>query len=187
LDANPTFGVFFMAKYTEQFKLSVITDVESDTGDSLRAVARRHGIDEATLRKWLAAYRALGAAGIQRKHEYYTAPFKRSVLEQMGLAGLSDREAAARFNIRNRSVIGLWRRQYDEGGLAALSARPRERSRNMATALPPKPNEVSIPDERSREELLKENEYLRAEVAYLKKLDALLQAKKRAAQKKKRK
>lgn len=176
-----------MVKYTEQFKLSVIEDVESDTGGSLRAVARRHGIDEATVRKWLAAYRALGAAGIRRKHEYYTAPFKRSVLEQMEREGLSDREAAARFNVRNRSVIGLWRRQYDGGGLAALSARPRERSPKMATALPPKPNEVPTPDERTREELLKENGYLRAEVAYLKKLDALLQAKKRAAQKKKRK
>jgi transposase len=30
--------------------------------------------------------------------------------------------------------------------------------------------------------LLKENEYLRAEMAYLKKLDALVQAKKKAAQ-----
>lgn len=57
----------------------------------------------------------------------------------------------------------------------------------MATSLPPKPTEAGSPDERSREELLKENEYLRAEVAYLKKLDALLQAKKPAAQKKKRK
>ncbi|VWB10553.1 HMG-I and HMG-Y DNA-binding domain-containing protein [Burkholderia lata] len=44
-----------------------------------------------------------------------------------------------------------------------------------------------MPDARTREDLLKENEYLRAEVAYLKKLDALLQAKKQAAQKKKRK
>ncbi len=56
----------------------------------------------------------------------------------------------------------------------------------MVTSLPPKPTEAGTPDERSREELLKENEYLRAEVAYLKKLDALL-AKKQAAQKKKRK
>jgi transposase len=38
-------------------------------------------------------------------------------------------------------------------------------------------------DKRSRAELLKENEYLRAEVAYLKKLDALVRASQRAAPK----
>lgn len=176
-----------MGKYTEQFKLSVIEDFESGPGGSWRAVARRHGIDQATLRKWVAGYRAHGAAGINRKHEYYSAPFKLSVLRQMESEGLSEREASARFNIRNRSVIGLWRRQYDEGGLAALSARPRGRPRKMTTALPPKPTEETAPDERTREELLKENEYLRAEVAYLKKLDALLRAKKQPARKKERK
>lgn len=56
----------------------------------------------------------------------------------------------------------------------------------MITSVPPKPTETGSPDERTREELLKENEYLRAEVVYRKKLDALL-AKKQAAQKKKRK
>ena len=39
-------------------------------------------------------------------------------------------------------------------------------------------------DTRSREELVKEVEYLRAEVAYLKKLRALRQSKEQAAQKK---
>jgi transposase len=57
----------------------------------------------------------------------------------------------------------------------------------MPAAEPPKPIEDASPDTRTREQLLKENESLRAEVAYLKKLDALLKEKKRAAQKKKRK
>ena len=37
-----------------------------------------------------------------------------------------------------------------------------------------------MPDTRTQEDLRKENEYLRAEVAYLKKLDALVRAKKQA-------
>ncbi len=57
----------------------------------------------------------------------------------------------------------------------------------MPQAKPPQPPAKATPDdERTREQLIKENEYLRAEVAYLKKLDALVQAKK-AAQQKKRK
>ena len=43
---------------------------------------------------------------------------------------------------------------------------------------------MSVDDTRSHADLLKEVKYLRAEVAYLKKLEALVQAKKQAAQKK---
>ena len=53
-----------------------------------------------------------------------------------------------------------------------------------------KPKPPATPDKTGDtptiERLLKENEYLRAEVAYLKKLDALIQAKKLAAQKKRK-
>lgn len=46
-------------------------------------------------------------------------------------------------------------------------------------------NDVPVPDSaRSQEDLLRELEYLRAENAYLKKLDALIQSKKEAARKK---
>jgi transposase len=99
---------------------------------------------------------------------------------------LSLREVSALYDIRDAGSVARWARLYDEGGINALTPRPRGRPRKMVTSLPPKPTEAGTPDERSREELLKENEYLRAEVAYLKKLDALL-AKKQAAQKKKRK
>lgn len=46
-----------------------------------------------------------------------------------------------------------------------------------------KSTEVLAPDERPREELHKEIELLRAEVAYLKKLDALLLMKEQSARK----
>jgi transposase len=52
---------------------------------------------------------------------------------------------------------------------------------------PQQPDTPETEDTRTREQLLKENEYLRAEVAYLKKLDALVRAKKLSAQNKKRK
>ncbi|CAN0602476.1 unnamed protein product [Ectocarpus sp. 12 AP-2014] len=55
----------------------------------------------------------------------------------------------------------------------------------MPTTEPPKPP-LPLTDKSSLEQLLQENEYLRAEVAYLKKLRALRQAKEQAAQKKRR-
>jgi transposase len=54
----------------------------------------------------------------------------------------------------------------------------------MTAAESPKPVSTPPADTRTLEELRKENEYLRAEVAYLKKLDALVRAKQQAAQKK---
>ena len=59
---------------------------------------------------------------------------------------------------------------------------------NTPTSIPTTSSESTKPaDTRTREELLDEVEYLRAEVAYLKKLDALIRAKKATALKKKRK
>lgn len=152
-----------MVKYTERFKLSVVEDFDSGRGGSVRAVAHRHGIDGATVREWAAAYEAHGVAGIKRKHEVYSTSFKLSGLQQIEDEGLSDRAAAARLNIRNRSTIGQWRQQYDDCGIAALSAGSSGRPRKMPPALPEKPTEVLTPDERPREALLKEIESLRVD------------------------
>ncbi|KGC08049.1 putative transposase DNA binding site ISRme12 [Burkholderia cepacia] len=55
----------------------------------------------------------------------------------------------------------------------------------MPTPIPPaKPTDVETKDTLTREALLAELKYLRAEVAYLKKWNALVQAKEAAAQKK---
>ena len=53
----------------------------------------------------------------------------------------------------------------------------------------PKPPEAPLPqadDTRTLQSLRKENEYLRAEVAYLKKLDALVRANRQAAQRRRK-
>jgi transposase len=185
LDTRSTFGVFFMSKYTERFKLSVIEAYESGQG-GFRDIAQRHDVDEATVRKWVAAYREHGTAGVKRKYERYSRAFKLFVLQQMRSEGLSDREAAARFNIRNRSVIGLWKRQYDQGGSEALSPCPTGRPKKMPEQ-PTTPSATPDDDTRTRQELLEELNYLRMENAYLKKLEALAQAQRQAAQRKKRK
>jgi transposase len=52
---------------------------------------------------------------------------------------------------------------------------------------PSEPAQKTSDEERTREQLLSELARLRAEVAYLKKLEALVQAKKKSAELKKRK
>jgi transposase len=92
--------------------------------------------------------------------------------------GLSNRQAAAHFNVRNPTSIGIWESRYQEGGMAALDRPQTSPPKMKAPSVKPDPK----PDqERSREELLKEVAQLRMEVEVLKKLQALTQARKQAA------
>jgi transposase len=186
LDTDPTFGVFFMTKHSEQLKLEMVKQYLAGASGA-RTLAQRYGVGYSVLRRWIAAYEQHGRDGLRKKSSHYDAQFKMSVLTHMWRKELSYQQATAVFDIRSPTCIAKWERQYHDGGMDALAPRPRGRPKTMTHPVPEKPTEDSPPDERTREQLLKENQYLRAEVAYLKKLDALLQAKKQGAQKKKRK
>lgn len=171
-----------MIKYTEQFKLRVVKHYLKGPMGYGRLGAN-YGVAAPHIRNWVAAYRLHGKDGLRRKVTRYNAQFKLSVLQHMWDNGLSNRQAAAHFNVRNPTSVGIWDNLYREGGLAAL-ARSRTQALNMKspTARPePKPDA-----ERSREDLLKELEHLRMENEVLKKLQALAQARKAPASKKRK-
>jgi transposase len=175
-----------MSKHSARFKRSVVKDYLSGKRGGSREVAHRHGVDHGTVRKWVAAWRAHGDAAFQKKCSQYDASFKLKVLRLMQARTLSCREAAAVFDIRDPGAIGRWKRKYDSGGIQALQPRPRGRSVKQPRSFPPP--DLSRPDEaRTKEELLKELNYLRMENAYLKKLDALIRSESPTAQRKKRK
>lgn len=95
---------------------------------------------------------------------------------------LSGQQVSARFDLRDSGAIGRWERQYDEGGCEALRPRPKGRPSQMPNTKPVPSKDINpSTDNRSRQELLDENEFLRAEVAYLKKLQALRREKALAA------
>lgn len=175
-----------MAQYDERFKLSVVQEY---LGGALgfKALASKHGIDESVVRQWVGYYEHNGVAGLRKKSSRYTASFKLSVLRHMWRQELSCRQAAVMFDLRGGAgVVSGWARLYDEGGLDALKPKPRGRPKKMKTHHSPVPSTQQAPETRTVEDLRKENEYLRAEVAYLKKLDALVRAKKLAAQPKRK-
>ncbi|WP_459872817.1 IS3 family transposase [Halomonas shantousis] len=156
-------------QYDERFKLRVVQQcLREDT--SLRELARQHGLDESSLRQWRDNYRQHGALGLRRKYRHRSAAFKLAVLERMWRDGLSRRQAAVLFDIRECGAIGRWEQQYHSGGLSALA--PKRKGRHpMAkkpSSSPPPPDR-----ERSHEELLEELAYLRAENAYPKKARCL--------------
>lgn len=177
-----------MVRHDEQLKLKVVKRyLAGDIG--YRALAQEYGVARTLARQWVAEYELHGQHGLRRKgHSKYSAEFKLAALERMQRDHLSQAQMRAILGIRDPGAISRWERQYHEGGLSALLPRPKGRPRKMPNSSPPEPlPPESEPDQRTREQLLKENEYLRAEVAYLKKLDALIRAEQRQAPRAKRK
>jgi transposase len=177
-----------MTKYSERFKLAVVQDYLSDSSDGYRAIARRHGLtSHAIVERWVAAYRLHGDVGLGKKSSKYTAEYKLSVLRYMWDNHLSINQTAADFDIRSYAMVGMWQRAYQAGGIEALAPKARGRRKPMTVPSKTKPNTAPDDDKRSREELLAEVNQLRMELAYLKKLDALVLARQSQAQKRKRK
>jgi transposase len=165
-----------MGIYSDQQKVAAAADYCGGCL-GLKQVARRHGVNVASLRLWAAAYRVHGAAGVKTKRrKFYGAQFKLSVLQRMHDENLSYRQVAALFNIRNRDMIALWQQAYDIGGFAALY--PHSGIRKTAMTNPAETSGAEGPEDetRTRQELLDELRQLRMENAYLKKLKALARA-----------
>nr|WP_254908661.1 IS3 family transposase [Halomonas citrativorans] len=160
-----------MAKYNEEFKLLVVQSyIEGQQG--YKRLANQYGLDHATVRRWVKSYEQHGLSGLQKKFCRYSAEFKLSVLQRMRQEDLSVRQAMTLFDIRGGTgIVRRWESQYHEGGFQALEPKARGRSTKMPPAKPPKPS-LPLTEKSSLEQLLQENEYLRAEVAYLKKLKA---------------
>jgi transposase len=173
-----------MFKHTEQFKRKVVKHYLLGKLGYTR-IGAHHGVASAIVRRWVLAYRLHGDAGLRRKVGRYDAGFKLSVLQHMWENALSNNQVAAVFNIRNPTSIGIWEKRYRDGGMEALDTQPKQ-SRIHAMKAPTTAPEIKSDEQRSREELLKEVEYLRMENEVLKKLQALVQAQKKPATKKRK-
>ena len=95
----------------------------------------------------------------------YTPEFKIKVVETMQKEQLSYREAARQFEIPNHTMVARWERIYLEEGAEGLSIERRGRKSTDRSAK--LKTEVD-------EDLIAEVQRLRAENAYLKKLNALV-------------
>ena len=176
-----------MTKYNEQFKLEVVQDYLNGSSAGLRVVAQRHGIpSHFMVRKWVLAYQMHGNVGQGGKRKQYSAQFKLSVLEHMWENQLSMLQAAVKFDIRDHGMVGRWERAYRDGGVEALALRPKGQLHPMATPIS-EPDRPPDDDKRTREQLLDEIQQLRMELAYTKKLQALVQARQEQVPRKKRK
>lgn len=158
-------------KYTIEFKLKLVKEC-IEQNHATTEIAPKYGVAEIHLRRWVKLYQLHGIKGLEHKHQKYNSNFKENVLKYMEDNHLSFFETAMFFNISKDTTVGKWYHQYRKNGFV-------EPVRKV------KMKEISNKDKNGIEELQKENERLRAENAYLKKLQALVQ--KRVNQEKKKK
>ena len=104
-------------------------------------------------------------------NQKYTGEFKQKVVEDVIQNKLSQREAATKYGIANKTQVLRWERLYLTEGAEALYIERRGRSTGSAGARkgrsPKFPKQVE-------EDLLAEVQRLRAENDYLKKMNALV-------------
>ena len=156
----------------------------------MRGVARAQGVDHSLVKRWYHLYEHRGAAGLQARvgKRVFRADFKLKVLDQIKKQKLSLQQACLRFDLSGESLLINWQKRLKIQGAAGLQGR-KEGQPSMKTQQkhPYKRKTKSPPEPLTREqELLQEHEYLRAELAYLKKLQALVQAEAPQASKKRK-
>ncbi len=106
-----------MNRYDARFKLQVAKEA-CKTSTSVKAIARRHGLEFSTVRRWVATYRLHGWRGFHRQARFYDLPFKLAVLEKMSQDGMSGREATTYFQIGDAA-------RWGDGSACMLKAVPK--------------------------------------------------------------
>ena len=102
----------------------------------------------------------------------YSPEFKLSVILDMRNNNLGYNETMRKYNINSHTVIPNWERKYLEEGIEGLAKdnRGRPTINGKKRGRPPKL------DKQVEEDLIAENQRLRMEIEYLKKLSALVLA-----------
>ena len=163
-----------MAKHSLDLKLEVAKVVLSGPNGHKR-VAARYGLSPTMVRRWASRYKSHGLAGLKKPYALYTLETRFQAVQSVQAEGLSLSETILKFNIPTYTTLQTWIRLYNKGGIEALQNKPRGRPK-MSKQQKPSPMVEKPLAEMTREELLEELEYRRTEVAYLKKLKALVQS-----------
>ena len=148
---------------------SVLTD-----NLSITKVSDYLGLNKSDLKKWLNYYQRHGTSGLSSRinNTFYSGDFKLRVIQSIEQKGLSFRQASLKYNIPSHGTVSRWYSIYLEKGSSGLYKERRGRPSMNRKFKKPK-NKVLTREE----ELLEEVESLKAELALLKKVQALTQAK----------
>lgn len=160
-------------KRTFEFKLKVVTHF-LNTSDGQKRTGTKFGINESNVRNWVNLYKLHGDDGLTHSKQRYSIEKKEFIILYRRENNLSFRQAAEHFNLRCAHSLIIWDRLYENGGKAALERKPNPAKMKKIAAPSPQHN---ADHNKTQLELIEELTYLRAELDYLKKLNALTQSK----------
>lgn len=148
------------------------------TGSSVSGIMRQYEIKgRATLYEWVRLFNSSGAEGL-RSHRrlpktYYPYSFKMEVIKWRLTHQASFPVTARHFNLRAPTLVWAWEKALNEGRLKSSKGRP------------PKLTKTNDHEDDELQKLKDENEILKLRNAYLEKLHALAQKKRKSQTKKK--
>ncbi|MDH6353651.1 transposase [Brevibacillus sp. 1238] len=173
-----------MTTFSTDEKLSAIHRYLNGN-ESFSVISSSIGTSKSEVIKWVQHYQHHGIEAFTKLYTGYSAQFKLDVLHYMNEQGTSIRETAARFNIPSHSLLIQWKKQVEWQGIDAL--KPKKKGRPSMQKKNHGSSNTQVPAEESLEALKAENERLRMENTYLKKLNALVQSKEKSPNKTKSK
>ena len=129
-----------------------------EMGFADKVVGRLLGIPQATVKKWLYTYRALGKEALfVTKHRTYPHAIKVEAAKAVVEGAMSKPEAMKAYGLKSMTQIDTWCRLYREGGPDALLPKQKGRPKKAAPAFSSREEELKA---RVRE-LELENEILK--------------------------
>ncbi|WP_416334726.1 helix-turn-helix domain-containing protein [Anaerococcus sp. DFU013_CI05] len=179
-----------MPKYTKKFKIKLVLEYLSGQTGGRPAIANKYNIPDSTLENWINKYNSGGFYDLTKKqnNKKYTSEFKLSVIQYRQINNISYRQTAEHFDITNGSVICNREKAYRERGLSGLEDNRGRPKKDMSKSKKKSKNEKPIV-ESEREELIRlreENKYLKMQILFEKKFQALLLEEEAEARKKQR-
>jgi len=161
-----------MSKFDYEFKKKVVEAYFQGKG-GYKTIADQFGIHYwSNVEKWVHLVRESGYESLKVRNtkSVYSSDFKLDVLNYYLTSGEGIKTVAAKYSLSAPSLISNWKKAYEDYGIAGLS--PKQKGHpNLSKKIKKKPSAMK---ELSREKQLeRENELLRAELAFIKKLRAL--------------